>query len=272
METVTDMSTLKPDVIVYLKHRAQPFKRILGVLKDILTDVNILFKPSEVYIAGVDPEKLVATEVSLYHFEEYSCVESDIHIGVYMSYLYKMLRGVGPSHVIEMSIERSTPHVLGITVTDVEKNTRSFTAIKSMDIPLERVNIPDVDFDSMVQVPMNIFQKALRETALISKRVCLGYTPESKIQLVASGPLGVANILLGPSDGGLTWYKKTEDSSHGLYFTKFIEKFVKPDVSETVDISFKKGFPLMFQYSDKDYLGVFRFAIAEIMEPTEAQV
>ena len=267
METTDSMSTMKPDVIVYLKNRAQPFKRILGVLKDILTDVNILFKPSEVYIGGVDPEKLVATELSLYHLEEYSCVEPDVRIGVYLSYLHKMLRGVGPSHVIEMTIERSTPHVLGILVTDVEKNTRSFTAIKSMDIALERVNIPDVEFDSIVSVPTAEFQKALRETGLVSKRVCLGYTGENRIQLVASGPLGVANVSLGPTDGGLTWFKKTVDSSHGLYFAKFIEKFVKPDVSESIDISFKKGFPLMFQYSDKDYLGVFRFAIAEIMEP-----
>lgn len=267
-----DMSTVKPDVLVYLKNRAQPLKRILGVLKDILTDVNILFKPSEVYIGGVDPEKLVATEVSLYHFDEYSCVESDIHIGVYMSYLYKMLRGVGPNHIIEMTIERSTPHVLGILVTDVEKDTRSFTAIKSMDIPLERVNIPDVEFASVVGVPTGVLQKALRETALISKRVCLGYTGENRLQLIASGPLGVANISLGPTEGGLTWHKKTEDSAHGLYFTKFIEKLIKPDVSETVDISFQKGFPLTFQYSDKDYLGVFRFAIAEIMDPGAVEV
>lgn len=267
MEPV-DMSTIKPEVIVSLKHRAEPLKRVLGVLKDILTDVNILFKPGEVYIAGIDPEKLVASELILFQFEEYSCVEPDVRIGVYLAYLYKMLRGVGPSHLVEMTIERSTPNVLGILVTDPEKDTRSFTAVKSMEIPLEHVSIPDVDFDSVVSVPTRDLQKALRETSLISTRVCLGYTLENRIQLISSGPVGVANITLGPNNNGLTWYKKTEDSSHGLYFNKFIQKVVRPDVSAMVDISFKKGFPLMFQFSDKDYLGVFRFAIAEIAEPT----
>lgn len=262
-----DMSTLRPDVLLYLKHRAQPVKRILSVLKDILTDVNILFRPTEMYIGGVDPEKLVAVEVTLMHFEQYSCVEPNLHVGVYLSYLYKMLRGVGKNHIIEMTIERSTPHVLGILVTDVVKNTRSFTAIKSMELPLETVDIPTFAFDACASVPMSELQKALRETCLISKKVCLGYTPDNRIQLVASGPVGVANISIGPSDEGMEWHKKAEDGAHGLYFTKFIEKFIKPDVSATVDIGFAKDQPLMFSYSDKDYLCVFRFAVAEIKEP-----
>lgn len=259
------MPDIKPDILVQLRHKAQPFKRVLGVLKELLTDVNILFDRTQIRIGGVDPEKLVVTQLSLLHFEEYSCVEDGIRVGVYVSYLHKMLRGVGPNHIIEMMIKRDTPNVLEITVLNPEKNTRSFTAVRSMDLPLEKVDIPSVDFESMVTVPMREFQKALREVSLLSKRVCLGYTGDI-IQLIASGPMGVANLAIGPTPDGLVWHQQTGEGSHGIYFTKFIEKLVKPDVSDTIDINFRKGFPLVFQYSDKDYLGVFQFAIAEIEE------
>lgn len=260
------MSALKPEILVQLRHKAQPFKRILSVLKDLLTDVNILFDRTQVRIGGVDPEKLVVTQLSLLHFEEYSCVEDGIRVGVYISYLHKMLRGVGPDHVIEMTIKRDTPSVLEVTVLHAGKNTRSFTAVRSMDLPLEKIDIPEVEFDAMVTVPMKDMQKALREVGLLSKRVCLGYTNDI-VQLISSGPIGVANLAIGPTPDGLVWHKQAREGSHGIYFTKFIEKFVRPDVSDTIDIYFRKSFPLVFQYTDKDYLGVFQFAIAEIEEP-----
>lgn len=258
---------LAPESLVFLKHKAKPLKRILGVLKESLTDVNILFNRTDIRIEGIDPEKLTVTQLWLQNFEEYTCVEDGVRIGLYMAYLYKILRAVGPTDIIEMAVERSTPNVLAVTVTNIDKNTRSFTAIKSMDLPLEKVDVPDVDFDSMVTVPMSDLQRALREVSLLSKRVCFGHSGDN-IQLIASGPIGVANLVIGPTANGLVWHKQAGESSHGLYFTKFIEKFIKPDVSDSVDIYFKKGFPLVFQYSDRDYLGVLRFAVAEIQEPS----
>lgn len=260
-----DMSTIKPDVLVYLKHKALPIKKILGVLKDMLTDVNIEFGNCCV-IEGLDPEKVTATRLHLLHVEEYVCMESDIRVGVYLSYLHKMLRGVTPQHELEMTIKRDTPSVLEIIVTNPDKNTRSFTAVKSIEIPRESISIPTAEYESGVTVMTKDLQRAIREVALLSKKVCFGYSGDN-LTLIASGNLGVANISIGPTPTGMIWHKRTRDSSHAFYFTKFLEKIIRPDISDTIDIYFTHDKPMVLQYSDRDYLGVFEFAVAEIPEP-----
>jgi len=263
-----DMSIIQPDILVQVKNKALPLKRIFGVLKDMLTDVNIEFG-NQVVIEGTDPEKVAATRLHLMHLEEYLCTEGDIRIGVYLSYLYKMLRGVTYEHELELVIHRSTPKVLEVTITHPSKNTRSFTAIKSIDIPHEIIEIPNDYHDATLTVSSKDFQKAIREATLISKRVCLGYRGDT-LSVVASGNIGVCNVSIGCNDNlqtpVLEWHNRSNDSFAGLYFSKFIDKIIRPDISDTIDIYFTKGRPLIFQYSDKDFLGVFEFAVAEIPE------
>ena len=136
-------SIVQPDTLVTFKHKAQPFKAVLNVLKDLLTDVNIRFEQGEVRITGVDPEKIAVVQADIVTVEEYICTGDNVYVGVNIPYLYKAFRGVGRDDTFEMRINRATPNVLDIVVLTPENTIKSSLSVKSLDIPLESAAVPN---------------------------------------------------------------------------------------------------------------------------------
>lgn len=248
--------TLKPETVVTFKHKAQPFKAVLNVLKDLMTDVNIRFEQNEIRILGVDPEKVAVIQAEIVTVEDYTCTDNNVYVGVNVPYLYKALRGVGREDTLEMQINRATPNTLEITVLTPEKTVRSSLSLKSLDVPLEQAVIPDVQYDAIATLNATDLLRALRDVSHVSKRVALGKMQDT-VTLLASGPMGVSHLALRPS-----WVKYTEGPMHGLYLVRYLEKFVKPTTGKTVDICFKQDFPLVVQYTDNSYMAALSIAVA----------
>lgn len=255
---------IKPTSIMEARHGALPFKKLIGVLKDLLMDVNIEFTPSHIRIAGMDPEKLTVTQLHILHLDHYSCVEDHVRVGINLQYLYKMLRGVTSNHTIELTIDRQTPTVLGVHVANSESNVSGHTSLCTMDLPDEKIVMPSKPCESALIVDTKELLKAVREMSLMSRQITFGYSGE-ELTLMASGNVGVARVTIGPSDDKLQWINRTLDADHAVYYTKFLEKMIRPDITDSIDIYFVKGSPLVFQFSDHDHLGVFEFALAPVI-------
>ena len=75
--------------------QASAIKSTFEVLKDILNDVNIYFKPDGVYIVTLDTARtsLVDMYLSSDNFEEYVC-ESDVIAGINVSNTFKLLKSI----------------------------------------------------------------------------------------------------------------------------------------------------------------------------------
>lgn len=260
---MTDMSSMEPSILVELKHKALPFKKIIGVMKDMLSEVNLQFGNSLV-IEGVDPEQISAMRVHVTSLNEYYSVDGNTRIGIYLGYFHKLLRGVTAKHDLTLTIHRETPQILEVMVSHPETNVQSFTSIKSINVPMFFISIPETSL-SVAVVPAKELQKAVREMGLLSKRLSLGYT-DDKLSLVASGNVGVGHVSISPSEKGLQWIKRDSEPLHRFYFSKYLEKIIRPDISELVDLNFGIDQPLVIQYSDRDYLAVFEFALADIKE------
>jgi len=73
--------------------QAAAIKSTFEVLKDILNDVNIYFKPDGVYIVTLDTARtsLIDMYLPAGNFEEYIC-EHDVDCGVNMTNMYKLLK------------------------------------------------------------------------------------------------------------------------------------------------------------------------------------
>lgn len=254
---------MKPTVLVEARHGALPFKKLIGVLKDLLMDVNIEFTPSHIRIAGMDPEKLTVTQLHILHLDHYSCVEEHVRVGINLQYLFKMLRGVTSNHTIELSVNRSTPTILNIHVANSDSNVSGFTSICTMDLPDEKIVMPNKPCESALIVDAKELLKAVREMSLMSRQITFGYGGDN-LTLAATGNVGVARVTIGPSEGKLKWINRTLDADSAVYFTKFMEKMIRPDITDAIDIYFVKGSPLVFQFSDHDHLGVFEFALAPV--------
>ena len=75
--------------------QASAIKSTFEVLKDILNDVNIYFKPDGVYIVTLDTARtsLVDMFLSADNFEEYEC-DNEIIAGINVSNTFKLLKSI----------------------------------------------------------------------------------------------------------------------------------------------------------------------------------
>lgn len=86
--------------------QASAIKSTFEVLKDILNDVNIYFKPDGMYIVTLDTARtsLVDMYLASDNFEEYNC-ESEIVAGINVSNTFKLLKSISNSDVLIINID-----------------------------------------------------------------------------------------------------------------------------------------------------------------------
>ena len=102
--------------------QAAAIKSTFEVLKDILNDVNIYFKPSGMYIVTLDTARTSLIDMYLpsENFEEYEC-EEEIDCGVNMTNMHKLLKTITVNDILIMSI-RSKEH-MNIEIHSEQKKT-----------------------------------------------------------------------------------------------------------------------------------------------------
>ena len=80
--------------------QAAAIKSTFEVLKDILNDVNLYFKPDGVYIVTLDTARTSLIDMYLpsENFEEYTCEEA-VDCGINMTNMYKLIKTMGNNFI-----------------------------------------------------------------------------------------------------------------------------------------------------------------------------
>ena len=86
--------------------QASAFKSTFEVLKDILNDVNIYFRPQGMYIVTLDTARtsLIDLFLAADNFEEYHCDQEEIIAGINISNTFKLMKTITNNDVIKLEI------------------------------------------------------------------------------------------------------------------------------------------------------------------------
>ena len=86
--------------------QASAFKSTFEVLKDILNDVNIYFRPQGMYIVTLDTARTSLIDIFLAadNFEEYECTQEEIIAGINISNTFKLLKTITNNDVLKIEI------------------------------------------------------------------------------------------------------------------------------------------------------------------------
>jgi proliferating cell nuclear antigen len=252
------------DCLVYFQtSQVVQFKTLMDSLKDLLTEVNLRFDEQGFKIISLDPGKIGMIHCSVCNLEKYFCEASPFYAGVYVAYLYKILRSVNTSHHLECRIKHADPKVMELVVTNADKRTQTIHRLKLLDLDIEEINIPQVDFECVISMPSAEFQKYIKELSHVSNRITIRGSGRL-IQFICSGDLGETCIEVSPTPGGLNWLHKdsVNETFEGTYFLKYLERFSRGQVDSTVEIYFKQDYPLIMRYEMT--IGSLRFCVAPI--------
>jgi proliferating cell nuclear antigen PCNA len=264
---MANLSTPTSDPLVYLSHNAGQLKSVLDVLKDLVTDANIVFTNKEASLVAMDPEKVVAVALHLNQLFEYHCdSDTPIYFGINIPNLYKLVRGVSTEHVIAMEIGKETPSVLKITISHLTKGMVSVTSLYAIDLPKERIVLPEYEFPVTGVLLTQDLLRTLKNLSHGSKTITLR-TNNTEPRFLTFSTKGdtysyTTSISICPSEGGLHWKTFLVDEISGQYMIKYIEKFAKPQVEKMIELSMNGV--LHLSYPDLP-VGQFTITVAPIL-------
>lgn len=151
--------------------QASAFKSTFEVLKDILNDVNIYFKPDGMYIVTLDTARtsLIDMYLAADNFEEYNCLQDEVIAGINISNTFKLLKTITNNDVLK--IEIISKEFMDIEIISETKKTKSRFQLKLLDINESRIEVPGVEMTTVTTLPSADFQRFCRDMSNIGNDI-----------------------------------------------------------------------------------------------------
>ncbi len=242
--------------------QAMQFKTLFDVLKDLLTEVNIKFDKEGFKIVSLDPGRIGMIYLSVFNFEHYTCQQT-LYAGIYVGYLYKIIRTVTTGHYIEWRIRHDDPKTLEVILSHHDRRIQTTHKLKILALDIEEITIPQVEFDCILTMPSADFQRYIKELSHVSNVITMRGSG-NQIQFISKGDLGETCIDISPTPSGLNWIHRREDTAtfEASFFIKYIERFSRGQVDSKVEVYFRQEYPLVLKFNMA--IGSLRFCVAPI--------
>ena len=198
--------------------QASAFKSTFEVLKDILNDVNVYFRPSGVYVITLDTARtsLIDMHLAADNFEEYECEQEEIIAGINISNTFKLLKTITNNDVLKIAIE--SKEYMNIEIISETKRTNSKFQLKLLDINESRIEVPDLDMTTITTLPSADFQRLCRDMSNIGGDIEIKRSGKN-IHLTCDGDFANQETIIECPDESPT--------IGGLYSLKYLNIFTK---------------------------------------------
>ena len=230
--------------------QATTFKVLVEALKEILTDTVMILNDEGMRICTMDSSHIILIHMKLdaNKFEHYH-VSGEQMIGVNMLNLNRLLKAINNNDTIALSMSEKNKNELQIRVENPDKNSIKISKLMLLDLDNSNMSIPPVEFDSVITLPSQDFQKICRDIANLSETVQLTNT-DQKFILSCKGDFCSHEIILNDSEN-LKIENKVENTIYqGEFDSKMLLQFTKcTNLSNVVQLFLKNDYPLIVRYS-----------------------
>jgi proliferating cell nuclear antigen len=238
-DTVFEIKTIQSSII----------KTLIEALKEILNDTVIEINNECIKIVTMDNSHIILVHMKLFaeKFEYYTC-NKPISIGINMLNLYKIIKTVNNNDVLTLFIYQNNLNQLGIKIENMEKNTKTTYFLNLLDLNNDQFEIPEVEFNSVITLPSNDFQKMMRDMNNIADFVEIKNV-DNKFILTCQGDFCSQETVL--SDNELVIISgNNKDIIQGNFNLKYLVLFTKcTNLSNTVELYLKNDYPLIIKYT-----------------------
>ncbi|AUT19067.1 hypothetical protein DSLPV1_096 [Dishui lake phycodnavirus 1] len=200
--------------------QASAFKSTFETLKDILNDVNIMFRPSGMFITCLDTARTSLIDLQLHaaNFEEYVCDEEEIIAGVNIANCFKLLKTISSNDVLKLAI--SSKEFLNITIESQDKKSKTDFALKLLDINESRITLPSITMNIITTLPSADFQRLLRDMNHVSSGEIVIIREKNRIRFQCEGDFA-------SQDTEIETVETIDEKLSGLFSLKYLNIFAK---------------------------------------------
>lgn len=249
-----------------------PFRTLMTALKDILLETNITFQKDGIRIINMDKSHTILVHLFLdsKNFEQYDCSKDKIVIGVNMFHLFKLINTIDNDDTLTIYIEKQDYNdgivsYLGLKFENGEIKQCKTQKLKLIEPDSEELEVPDVKFSSVLNIPSTDFQKIIRDLSCISDKLEIKSVGNELI-FRCSGQFANAEIRRTESDGNMEFIKKQDNSKivQGEFSLKNLGYFIKcTNLCSQIEIYLENDLPFVVKY-DVASLGSIKLALANL--------
>jgi proliferating cell nuclear antigen len=195
--------------------------------------------------------KLPAKNFEIYYVKS----KKPLLIGVNMLCLYKLIKTISnDDQMLTLFLEENDMNHLGIKIENLEKNTSTTYKLNILDADIQDLSIPTSEFDAVVTMPSNDFQKIIRDMSNVCDTVTITFIDGSinKNTLIFSGKGDFARqkTILKAKDSNIPNVNNNRELIiTGVYDLRNLGLFSKcSNLCHNIDIFMKNNFPLIIKY------------------------
>ena len=234
-----------------------PVKTLMTALKDILLETNITFLQEGIRIINMDKSHTILAHLFLasHNFEYYNCKLDKIVIGVNMFHLFKLINTIDNDDTLTIYIEDQDytdgiVHHLGLKFENGEIKQCKIQKLRLIEPDQEELEIPNVKFASILNMPSSDFQKIIRDLSCISDKLEIKSVGNELIFL-CQGQFAKAEIRRTESDAMEFIQKQDSDRIiQGIFSLKNLGYFIKcTNLCSQIEMYLENNLPLVVKYN-----------------------
>lgn len=248
------------DYVFNIKTMQAPiFKQVIDALKDILTDVNLEIDHTGLKIVAMDNTNIVLIHLKLDadRFEEYYCENKNkkIYIGICMLKLHMLIKTISTNDLLALYVRKDDPGNLGIKIINNERNVETNYKLATLDIDVLNIDIPPVDFRTIITMPSTYLQKIIRDMHNLAEYIEIRNI-EDQLVLSCKGDFCSQETILGTEKSNNIMISKSNEVEssreiiQGVFSLKYLSIFTKcTNLCPNVEIYLKNSYPIILKYS-----------------------
>jgi len=249
-----------------------PFRTLMTALKDILIETNIIFQQDGLKIINMDKSHTILVHLHLKaeNFEYYFCKYPKIVIGVNMFHLFKLINSIDNDDTLTIYINEEDYsdgiiHYLGLKFENGEIKKCKTQLLRLIELDKDELEVPDVKFSSIINLPSSDFQKIIRDVSPLSDRIEIRCV-NNELIFSLTGPFASVQIRRSESDGNLEYIQKQEGMKiiQGEFPLKYLSYFIKcTNLCNSIELMLENDLPLVIKYNVAS-LGDIKLCLAPI--------
>jgi proliferating cell nuclear antigen len=249
-----------------------PFRTLMIALKDILLESNMTFTSEGIKLINMDKTHTILVHMFLeaVNFEHFYCKYPKIVIGVNMFHLFKLINTIDNNDVLTIFIEEDdysdgivTNLCLKFENGDI--NQCKIQKLKLIEPEEIELDVPDVKFSSIINLPSNDFQKIIRDLSNLSDRLEIKSVGNELI-FKCKGSFAEAEIRRSEQKGIMEFVEKPDDIKviQGEFSLKNLSYFIKcTNLCNSIEMYLENDLPVIVLYSVAS-LGKIRLCLAQL--------
>ena len=251
-----------------------PFRILMTALKDILLDTNIVFTKDGIKIINMDKTHTILVHLNLKseNFEFYQCNYEKIIIAVNMIHLFKLINSIDNDDTLTIYIEKDDYNdgvvsELGLKFENGDIKQSKIQKLKLIEPDEEELELPDIKYSSVINMPSCDFQKIIRDLANISEKLEIKSVGDELI-FKCCGQYAKAEIRRSETsaNNSMQFLQKQnpDDIIQGEFSLKNLVYFIKcTNLCSQIEIFLKNNKPLIVKYNVAS-LGEIKLCLAAL--------